>query len=83
MVATRPHANTLAHSDTAPVYAYRQAKRVAAVPKRPKGEKRSADVIGAGVREMQIATGEVEETPTHMANRSCLLIASRLGVHAA
>jgi len=31
------------------------------MPRGPKGEKRPADVIGAAVRVMQIATGEVEE----------------------
>ena len=31
------------------------------MPKGPKGEKRPADVIGAAVKVMQIATGEVEE----------------------
>ncbi len=29
------------------------------MPKGPKGEKRPADVIGAAVKVMQIATGEV------------------------
>ena len=31
------------------------------VPKGPKGQKRPADVIGAAVKVMKIATGEVEE----------------------
>ncbi len=31
------------------------------MPKCPKGEKRPADVIGAAVKVMQIATGEIEE----------------------
>ncbi|MCH8917079.1 MAG: RNA-binding protein [Proteobacteria bacterium] len=31
------------------------------MPKGPKGEKRPADVIGAAVKVMQIATGEVVE----------------------
>ncbi len=31
------------------------------MPKGPKGEKRPADVIGAAVKTMQIATGEIEE----------------------
>jgi len=31
------------------------------VPKGPKGEKRPADVIGAAVKVMKIATGEIEE----------------------
>ncbi len=32
------------------------------MPKGPKGEKRPADVIGAAVKVMQIATGEIEVT---------------------
>lgn len=31
------------------------------MPKGPKGEKRSADVIGAAVKVAKIATGEIEE----------------------
>lgn len=31
------------------------------MPRGPKGEKRPADVIGAAVRVMKIATGEIEE----------------------
>ena len=31
------------------------------MPKGPKGEKRPADVIGAAVKVMQVATGEIEE----------------------
>lgn len=34
------------------------------MPKGPQGQKRPADVIGNAVRVMQIATGEIEETPT-------------------
>jgi hypothetical protein len=34
-----------------------------AMPRSPKGEKRPADVIGNAVKVMQIATGEIEETP--------------------
>lgn len=33
------------------------------MPTGPKGQKRPADVIGNAVRVMQIATGEVEDTP--------------------
>lgn len=33
------------------------------MPRGPKGEKRPADVIGAAVHVMRIATGEVEDTP--------------------
>lgn len=32
------------------------------MPKGPRGEKRPADVIGAAVKVMKIATGEIEET---------------------
>ena len=32
------------------------------MPKGPKGEKRPADVIGAAVQVMKIATGEIEES---------------------
>ena len=32
------------------------------MPRGPKGEKRPADVIGAAVKVMKIATGEIEET---------------------
>ncbi len=34
------------------------------MPKGPKGEKRPADVIGAAVKVMQIATGEIEDELT-------------------
>ncbi len=34
------------------------------MPRGPKGEKRPADVIGAAVHVMRIATGEIEETPS-------------------
>jgi hypothetical protein len=34
------------------------------MPRGPKGEKRPADVIGAAVHVMRIATGEIEESPT-------------------
>jgi hypothetical protein len=33
------------------------------MPRGPKGEKRSADVIGAAIMVARIATGEIEETP--------------------
>ncbi len=33
------------------------------MPKGPKGETRPADVIGAAVKVMRIATGEEEDTP--------------------
>ena len=31
------------------------------MPKGPRGEKRPADVVGAAVKVMKIATGEIEE----------------------
>ena len=34
------------------------------MPKGPKGEKRPADVIGAAVKVMKIATGEIEDKLT-------------------
>ena len=34
------------------------------MPKGPKGEKRPADVIGAAVKVMKIATGEIEDETT-------------------
>ena len=33
------------------------------MPRGPKGERRPADVIGAAVKVMRIATGEEEDTP--------------------
>jgi hypothetical protein len=33
------------------------------MPRGPNGQERPADVIGNAVRVMQIATGEIEETP--------------------
>ena len=33
------------------------------MPRGPKGEKRPADVIGAAVKVMKIATGQIEDTP--------------------
>jgi len=33
------------------------------MPRGPRGEKRPADVIGNAVRVMQIATGEIQDTP--------------------
>ncbi len=40
------------------------------MPKGPKGEKRPADVIGAAVKVMKIATGEIEETKTEKSGRT-------------
>ena len=40
------------------------------MPKGPKGEKRPADVIGAAVKVMKIATGEIEEETSPVPNRA-------------
>jgi hypothetical protein len=40
------------------------------MPKGPQGQKRPADVIGAAVKVMRIATGEIEESAPTMAARS-------------
>ena len=42
------------------------------MPKGPKGEKRSADVISAAVKVMQIATGEAEEEPEKSKNKAAV-----------
>ena len=39
------------------------------MPKGPKGEKRPADVIGAAVMVMKIATGEIAEDMGHTKNK--------------
>lgn len=39
------------------------------MPKGPKGEKRPADVIGAAVMVMKIATGEIEERTAKAAKK--------------
>ena len=39
------------------------------MPRGPKGEKRPADVIGNAVHVMQIATGEIAETPVEKSGR--------------
>ena len=49
------------------------------MPKGPKGEKRPADVIGAAVKVMQIATGEVvEDIDSDSKNRAAVEL-GRLG----
>jgi hypothetical protein len=40
------------------------------MPRRPKGEKRPADVIGNAVHVMRIATGEIEDTPSKAPKRA-------------
>ena len=49
------------------------------MPKGPKGEKRPADVIGAAVKVMKIATGEIEdENPDDGKNPAAVML-GRLG----
>lgn len=40
------------------------------MPKGPQGQKRPADVIGNAVRVMQIATGQIEDTPERRPKRA-------------
>ena len=47
------------------------------MPRGPKGEKRPADVIGAAVKVMRIATGEIEEDMPPAASAAAQL--GRLG----
>lgn len=49
------------------------------VPKGPKGEKRPADVIGAAVKVMRIATGEDEEEYTSDGKNKAAAELGRLG----
>ena len=49
------------------------------MPKGPKGEKRPADVIGAAVKVMQIATGEIEETTDDGKNKAAVELGRRGG----
>ena len=49
------------------------------MPKGPKGEKRPADVIGAAVRVMQIATGEIEEELTDDGKNKAAVELGRMG----
>ena len=49
------------------------------MPKGPQGQKRPADVIGAAVKVMKIATGEVEET---LAEKSGRVRSGRAGAKA-
>ena len=41
------------------------------MPRGPKGEKRPADVIGNAVHVMQIATGEIEDSPRPATSSVC------------
>ena len=49
------------------------------MPKGPKGEKRPADVIGAAVKVMKIATGEVEDEVTDDGKNKAAQELGRLG----
>ncbi len=49
------------------------------MPKGPKGEKRPADVIGAAVKVMQIATGEIEETTDDGKNKAAVELGRKGG----
>ena len=50
------------------------------MPRGPKGEKRPADVIGAAVMVMKIATGEIEESaPPLEPKNPAAVAAGRLG----
>jgi hypothetical protein len=49
------------------------------MPKGPKGGKRSADVISAAVKVMQIATGEAEEEPEKSKNKAAVELGRKGG----
>ena len=49
------------------------------MPKGPKGEKRPADVIGAAVKVMKIATGEIEDTAEDDGKNKAAQALGRLG----
>ena len=49
------------------------------MPKGPKGEKRPADVIGAAVKVMQIATGEIEEKTDDGKNKAAVELGRKGG----
>jgi len=49
------------------------------MPKGPKGEKRPADVIGAAVKVMQIATGEIEDTTDDGKNQAAVQLGRKGG----
>ncbi len=49
------------------------------MPKGPKGEKRPADVVGAAVKVMQIATGEIEETTDDGKNKAAVELGRKGG----
>ncbi len=49
------------------------------MPKGPKGEKRPADVVGAAVKVMQIATGEIEEDVDDGKNKAAVELGRKGG----
>ena len=49
------------------------------MPKGPKGEKRPADVVGAAVKVMKIATGEIEETTDDGKNKAAVELGRKGG----
>ncbi len=49
------------------------------MPRGPKGEKRPADVVGAAVKVMQIATGEIEETTDDGKNKAAVELGRKGG----
>ena len=49
------------------------------MPRGPKGEKRPADVIGAAVKVMKIATGEIEEDTEDDGKNKAAQVLGRLG----
>lgn len=49
------------------------------MPRGPKGEKRPADVIGAAVKVMKIATGEIREDADKPAKNEAAAALGRLG----
>ncbi len=49
------------------------------MPKGPRGEKRPADVIGAAVKVMKIATGEIEETTDDGKNKAAVELGRKGG----
>ena len=52
------------------------------MPKGPKGEKRPADVIGAAVKVMKIATGEITEDSDDDGKNKAAVELGRKGGHA-
>jgi len=49
------------------------------MPTGPKGQKRPSDVIGAAVKVMQIATGEIEETTDDGKNKAAVELGRKGG----